>query len=50
LGRGERLHAETENSNPIFASKRACTIVVFPAPEGAEKMMHLPDLVNEFNG
>ena len=32
------LHAEIENANLLFAESKCLTIVVFPAPEGAEKI------------
>jgi hypothetical protein len=39
---GKRVVADMENDNSGNLRSRWCTMVVLPAPEGAEKMMSLP--------
>ena len=37
--------ADIEKSNTLIFSSKARTIVVLPAPEGAENIMHLPFVI-----
>jgi hypothetical protein len=36
------VEADMENPRSLFVSRRCLTIVVFPDPEGAEKMIAFP--------